>query len=61
MKLSLSYDSDTIRNLIADDIQRKIGVSLSSSDVKILVRSKQNYREKEFEHGELKCNIEVDV
>lgn len=61
MKLNLSYDSYTIKQLIAEDIERKIGVSIVQSDLEILVRSKQNYRADKFERGELKCDLEVSV
>lgn len=61
MKIALSYDADQIKTLIANDIENKIGVSIPEKELKIMVRSKQNYRENEFEHGELKCNLEVNV
>lgn len=61
MKINLTYDSDMILELITNDIQRKLSVSVSQSDLKIKVRSKQNYRDKEWESGELKCDLEVKV
>lgn len=61
MKIALSYDVNQIKQLIVDDIDRKIGVVIDPADVKIKVRSKQNYRENEFEFGELKCDLEAKI
>lgn len=61
MKINLSYDSKMIQELIAKDIESKISADISASDIKIKVRSKQNYREKEWENGELKCELEVNI
>lgn len=61
MRISLSYDSETIKKLIQEDIIQKIGVSVPSTDIKVLVRSKQNYRENQFERGELKCDLDANI
>lgn len=61
MKIALSYDSKTIKQLIAKDIRRKLGVDVPVEMLEILVRSKQNYRVHDFERGEFKCDLEVDI
>jgi hypothetical protein len=62
MKINVEYTSDMIKELIRKDIENKIKYScIELSDIKIKVRSKQNYREKEFEDGELNVKMEVEV
>lgn len=61
MQVNLSYDSEAIKQLIADDIERKLGVNVSHDNLSILVRSKQNYREHQYERGDLKCDLDIQV
>lgn len=61
MKINLSYTEKEIVRLIQRDIERKIGQRINEKDIKVLVQSKQNYREHTWEHGKLKCDLEADL
>lgn len=63
MKINVCYTDEMIRELIAVDMRTKLADihEVSSKDITVKVRSKQNYREKEWEIGELKCELEVDI
>ena len=61
MKINLTYTEKEIIGLIQDDIEKKIGQHINEKDIKILVQSKQNYREHTWEHGKLKCELEAGI
>lgn len=63
MKLACVVSDVEIRNLIFEHLKSKVGegANLKLEDIKIKVRSKQNYREKEWETGELQVYYEGDV
>jgi hypothetical protein len=61
MKIKVEYTSEMIKKLIIDDLDRKLNGDFDEKDIEIKVRSKQNYREKDWERGELKVEMEVDV
>jgi transcriptional regulator len=61
MKIKIEYTNEMLIELIKNDIANKITTYPNKLDVKIKVRSKQNYREKEWEIGELNCELEVDM
>lgn len=56
--LKLEYDENDIRELIKQDIEDKMRVSIKPEDIKILVQSKQNYRVHEWETGKLHVTYE---
>jgi hypothetical protein len=62
MKINVTFTDEMIRDLIMKDIENKLNYDvLKKPKIDIKVRSKQNYREKEFEVGELKCEIEIEI
>ena len=61
MKISVSYDSDQIKKLIQRDIEKKVSSAIPLDRLNIQVRSKQNYREKEWERGELKVELDLEI
>lgn len=64
MQINLVVDSTKIRELILDYLRGKLGdtAQLKLDDIKIKVRSRQNYREKEWENGEANYDqFSVDV
>lgn len=63
MKVSCEVSPEIIRLLIYQHICEKLGdhATPRPEDLKILVRSKQNYRDHEWETGELSVKFEGDV
>jgi len=62
MKLLIELTMADITRLITQELQNKLGaVPLDPKNVKILVRSKQNYHEKEWERGEFQVSYEADI
>jgi len=61
MKISVSYDSDQIKKLIQRDIENKVRENIPFDKLDIQVRSKQNYRDQEWERGELKVELDVEI
>ena len=52
MKMRVELTNDDIRKLIINELSRKLGENLNVDDIQIMVRSKQNYRDHEWERGE---------
>jgi hypothetical protein len=61
MKIKVEYTSEMIQKLIVNDMEDKINKLIPLKDIEIKVRSKQNYREQEWERGELKVEMEVEI
>lgn len=63
MRISCEVPDTTIRRLIYEHICEKLGSQAvpKLEDLKIQVRSKQNYREHQWEDGELNVKFEGDV
>jgi hypothetical protein len=61
MKVKVEYTPQNIVDLIRKDMENKLGKRVEPREIQIQVRSKQNYREKEWENGELKVELEVEV
>lgn len=63
MKVSCEVSPETIRQLIYEHICKKLGdfATPKPENLRILVRSKQNYRNQEWETGELSVKFEGDV
>lgn len=63
MKISFEINNDEIIGMIYAHVQEKLGpdANVKRDDIKIQVRSKQNYREKQFEHGELIVKYEGEI
>ena len=63
MQLKCEVSDKLIRELISEHLQAKLGLDadVKPEDIKVLVRSKQNYQVKEWEAGELLVSFEGDV
>jgi hypothetical protein len=63
MKVTCEVSAETIRGLIYEYICERLGSAAvpKREDIKIQVRSKQNYREKQWEDGELMVKFEGEV
>lgn len=61
MKINVTYTNEMIKELIEKDLESKLYKGVGSIEINIKVRSKQNYREKEWETGELKVELEVEL
>ena len=61
MKVQVSYNKAQLIALIQEDILNKLGVHVAKKDLEVHVMSKQNYRVTEWEKGDLKCEVEVNV
>jgi hypothetical protein len=61
MKTKIELTTNDVRNLIVNELQKRLTVKLAPENVQILVRSKQNYREHEFEHGEFQVTYEGEI
>jgi hypothetical protein len=61
MRIKVELSNDEVKSLILGELVRRIGDNFKSSDVKIQVRSKQNYRNQAWEVGEFKVSYEGDI
>jgi hypothetical protein len=61
MKLKIEMTSENIAQMILRELSAKLDLTLKESDIKIFVRSKQNFRDKEWEIGEFKVTYEGEV
>ncbi len=61
MKIKVEVDTETLRQLVTGHIRSKFDVPINEQDIVIEVRSKQNYREKEWERGEFRAVLEKNI
>lgn len=61
MKIKVDLTNDEVRALIIRELSSKVGGTLHEDSVIIKVRSKQNYRDKEWEKGEFQVSYEGEV
>lgn len=62
MRIRVEYTDKMIRELILKDVQDKVdGGELRLEQIQIKVKSKNNYRQQEWESGELNVVLEADV
>jgi len=63
MKVAFEITPKEIEKLLFELVQSKLGpeAKVKFTDINILVRSKQNYREKQWEKGELCVKFEGEV
>ena len=59
-RLNMSYTEDDLRRLVVEDIARKTGMDIKTVDVKILVKSKQNYKS-EWESAAFKAEVDSNI
>jgi hypothetical protein len=60
MKINIEIDEQTIKQLILDYIQDKLGnIPIASADVSIMVKSKQNYKST-WEVADFKAEYKYD-
>lgn len=61
MKIKVEYTNKMIQGLIIRDMEKKIKGYINEKDIDIKVRSKQNYRNTDWENGELKVELEMEI
>lgn len=61
MEIDVSYNSQQIKQLIQDDFERKLNVHIPLDKIEIKVKSQQNYLVHEWERGDLKLDMKVDI
>lgn len=62
MHLKIELDTDAVKLLILNAIQERAGsIPFDKTKVKIKVMSRQNYRVKEWEDGDIQATFEADV
>ncbi len=63
MKVSFEVSPSDLKEMALKIVRSKLGpdANINEKDLKILVRSKQNYREKEWENGEIRILFEGDI
>lgn len=63
MKVSIEVADKKIRELILDYVRSKLGAEahVKLDDIKVLVKSKNNYRTQEWEQGTLNVKYEGEV
>jgi hypothetical protein len=61
MKIKVEYTNEMIKQLIMNDINDKFVSFNKMPNVEIQVKSRQNYRQNEWEKGELKVEMEVEI
>lgn len=59
-KINLEIDEDCLRSLVIDHLSSILNLDLSSKDVSIEVKSKQNYRS-EWEPAQFRAKVEKTV
>lgn len=60
MKAFITITDDDIRAAICKYIEEEFGINPNKKDVIIQVRSSQNYKNKEWENGELQVQIKME-
>jgi uncharacterized membrane protein len=61
MKIDIEIDEKRLRELVVAEIQSRLGdIPLESKDVKIIVKTKQNYKA-EWEAGEFKATYSKTI
>lgn len=53
MKLTIEIDEDTIRQVMAEYVNDHFGTDFTAENLPILVKSKNNYRDQEWEKGKI--------
>ena len=64
MKLHIEIDEEELKQLVVDRINRTLPDEiemLNVTDIKFLVKSKNNFREQEWEQGRLFVTVDKDV
>lgn len=61
MKASIKITDDDIRKAISRYVENTSGLSILPSEVVLKVRSKQNYKNREWEIGEILCEFEAAI
>ena len=61
MEIAVSYNSEQIKQLIQQDLQMKVNAHIPLDKIEIKVKSQQNYRVHEWERGDLKLDMKVDI
>ncbi len=61
MKIKVEVDTETLKRLAIEHIRSKFDVPIDEKDIVIEVRSKQNYRQKEWERGEFRAVLEKNI
>lgn len=61
MEIAVSYNSEQIKQLIQEDLQRKVNAHIPLDKIFIKVKSQQNYRVQEWERGDLKLDMKVEI
>lgn len=59
MKLTVELDEQTLRQLVIDHLSSILCVQMDASEVKIEVKSKQNYKA-EWEKAEFRARLEIE-
>lgn len=61
MKATFTVSDQQIRDAIATYIRNNYSLTIDPSDLVIQVRSQQNYRNKEWENGELRVTHDTEL
>ena len=64
MKVKVEINTDELTRLVIQRIAHSftgIDAEINAEDIKIEVRSKQNYRQQEWERGEFRATMEKDI
>ena len=61
MEIAVSYNSEQLKQLIQQDLQMKLNAHIPLDKIEIKVKSQQNYRVHEWERGDLKLDMKVDI
>ncbi len=61
MRVKVELSNNDVKALIIRDLSDKIGLNFKLDNVSIKVRSRQNYREKEWESGEFLVTYEGEI
>ena len=61
MKIRIEINTEGLKLLAIAAIRGKFDIDIDEKDISIEVRSQQNYRQREWEHGEFRAILEKDI
>ena len=61
MKIRVEVDTDTLKRLAIAHIRESFEAPIDESDIVIEVRSRQNYRQRDWEKGEFRAVLEKSL
>lgn len=61
MKIQVSIGDKELKEMIRAKIREEIAQNIPEDEIDIRVKSKQNYRENEWEHGSVQATVYINT